>query len=124
MTIDNGLSNAHGLDNISSAQKSSHYINTNKYRNLYVVIEIVDGVTIPVNYEMLGEARRLMDSFNTRYNSNEKVIALVLGENVKEMCNEFIYHGADAVIYADNTNLKYLLNQTYKSYYRWWLIRK
>jgi electron transfer flavoprotein alpha subunit len=36
----------------------------------------------------------------------------VLGENVKEMCNEFIYHGADAVIYADNTNLKYLLNQT------------
>jgi len=112
MTVDNGLKNAHGLDNIGSTQKSSHYINTNKYRNLYVVIEIVDGVTIPVNYEMLGEARRLMDSFNTRYNSNEKVIALVLGENVKEMCNEFIYHGADAVIYADNTNLKYLLNQT------------
>src|SRR5574339_1257479 len=28
------------------------------------------------------------------------------------MCNEFIYHGADAVMYADNINLKYLLNQT------------
>lgn len=112
MTVDNGLKNAHGLDNIGSSEKSSHYINTNKYRNLYVVIEIVEGVTIPVNYEMLGEARRLMDSFNIRYHSNEKVIALVLGENVKEMCNEFIYHGADAVIYADNTNLKYLLNQT------------
>ena len=79
MTVDNGLKNAHGLDNIGFSQKSSHYINTNKYRNLYVVIEIVDGVTIPVNYEMLGEARRLMDSFNTRYNSNEKVYTKIVG---------------------------------------------
>jgi len=31
---------------------------------------------------MLGEARRLMDGFNRRYSSDEKVVAVVLGHNV------------------------------------------
>lgn len=86
--------------------------NRKSYSHMFVIIEVVDNVVLPVNYEMLGEARRLMDFFNRQYNSNEKVIAVVLGENIKDLCNELIYYGADVVIYADDPNLKYMINQT------------
>jgi len=43
-----------------------------KYRHLYVVIEIEQGTIIPVSKEMIGEARRLMDGFNQKYSSQRK----------------------------------------------------
>ena len=41
-----------------------------KYRNLYVIVEQVDGKIIPVGLEMLSEARRLIDDFNKKYSLN------------------------------------------------------
>lgn len=81
-----------------------------KYQHLYVVIEHEDGMPVPVSLEMLGEARRLMDVFNKRYSSDEKVVAVVLGHNVRKLCEELIFYGADAVIYADNPELRYRRN--------------
>jgi electron transfer flavoprotein alpha subunit len=81
-----------------------------KYQHLYVVIEQEDGMPVPVSLEMLGEARRLMDGFNKKYSSDEKVVAVVLGHNVRKLCEELIFYGADAVIYADNPELRYRRN--------------
>lgn len=81
-----------------------------KYQHLYVVIEHEDGVPVPVSLEMLGEARRLMDGFNKKYSSDEKVVAVVLGHNVRKLCEELIFYGADAVIYADSPQLRYRRN--------------
>jgi electron transfer flavoprotein alpha subunit len=81
-----------------------------KYQHLYVVIEHEDGVPVPVSLEMLGEARRLMDGFNRKYSSNEKVVAVVLGHNVRKLCEELVFYGADAVIYADSPQLRYRRN--------------
>jgi electron transfer flavoprotein alpha subunit len=81
-----------------------------KYQHLYVVIEHEDGKPVPVSLEMLGEARRLMDGFNKRYSSDEKVVAVVLGDNVRKLCEELIFYGADAVIYADSPELLYRRN--------------
>jgi electron transfer flavoprotein alpha subunit len=81
-----------------------------KYQHLYVVIEHEDGMPVPVSLEMLGEARRLMDGFNKKYSSDEKVVAVVLGHNVRKLCKELIFYGADAVIYADNPELRYRRN--------------
>ena len=36
-----------------------------KYRHLYVVVEIEEGKILPVSKEMIGEARRLMNGFNS-----------------------------------------------------------
>jgi electron transfer flavoprotein alpha subunit len=80
------------------------------YRHLYVVIEHEEGKPIPVSLEMLGEARRLMDDFNKKYFSNEKVVAVVLGNNVRKLCEELIFYGADAVIYAESPELQYTRN--------------
>jgi electron transfer flavoprotein alpha subunit len=81
-----------------------------KYQHLYVVIEHEDGMPVPVSLEMLGEARRLIDGFNKKYSSDEKVVAIVLGHNVRKLCEELIFYGADAVIYADSPELRYSRN--------------
>src|SRR5256714_11745624 len=80
------------------------------YRHLYVIIEHEEGRIIPVSLEMLGEARRIMDEFNIKYSSDEKVVAVVLGYKVKEICKELILYGADAVIYAESPELKHPRN--------------
>ena len=85
-------------------------VSSSKYQHLYVVIEHEDGIPVPVSLEMLGEARRLMDGFNKKYSSDEKVVAVVLGHNVRKLCEDLIFYGADAVICADNPELQYRRN--------------
>jgi len=81
-----------------------------KYRHIYVIIEHFEGQVVPVSLEMLGEARRLMDDFNQKYHSTEKVVAVVLGSNVRKLCDELVNYGADCVIYANHEELKYPRN--------------
>jgi electron transfer flavoprotein alpha subunit len=83
------------------------------YQHLYVVIEHEEGIPVPVSLEMLGEARRLMDDFNAKYSSNEKVVAVVLGDNVRHLCEDLIKSGADAVVYANSPSLRYYTNLLY-----------
>ncbi|MEP0826556.1 MAG: electron transfer flavoprotein subunit alpha/FixB family protein [Nitrososphaera sp.] len=73
-------------------------------------MEHEEGKPIPVSLEMLGEARRLMDGYNKRYSASEKVVAVVLGHNVHKLCEELIFYGADAVIYADSPELAHHRN--------------
>jgi len=83
------------------------------YRHLYVVIEHEEGKLLPVSIEMLGEARRLFDDFNKKHSSNEKVVAVILGHNIKDFSKKLIEYGADAVIYADDPELKDVRNTIY-----------
>jgi electron transfer flavoprotein alpha subunit len=83
------------------------------YQHLYVVIEHEEGIPVPVSLEMLGEARRLMDDFNAKYSSNEKVVAVTLGDNVRHLCEDLIKSGADAVVYANSPSLRYYTNLLY-----------
>jgi electron transfer flavoprotein alpha subunit len=78
----------------------------NEYHHTYVIVEHEEGKPLPVSLEMLGEARRLIDNFNDRYSLNEKVVAIVLGTGIRQLCEELLFYGADAVIYADNPELK------------------
>src|SRR5512133_20423 len=82
----------------------------NNYRHLFVRVEHEEGKPVPVSLEMLGEARRLMDHFNKKYSSHEKVVAVVVGNKVRKLCEELIFYGADAVIYAEDPELQYPRN--------------
>ncbi len=84
-----------------------------KYRHLYVVIEHNEREFLPVSLEMIGEARRLMDGFNSKYSSNEKVVAVILGHNIQDLSKQLIEYGADAVISADDPELKDIRNTIY-----------
>jgi len=83
------------------------------YKHVYVVIELESGKLAPVSLEMLGEARRLMDNFNKKYKSDEKVVAVLLGHNVKQLTKTLIDHGADYVICADHPELEQVRNTIY-----------
>jgi electron transfer flavoprotein alpha subunit len=74
-----------GRENISNTNE--------KYRHIYVIIEHFEGQVVPVSLEMLGEARRLMDDFNQKYNSSEKVVAVLLGSKVRKLCDELVRFG-------------------------------
>ena len=80
------------------------------YRHVYVVMEHIDGKILPVSLEMLGEARRLFDDYNARYSSNEKVVAVILGTDIKDFSKTLIEHGADVVVCADHPELKDMRN--------------
>jgi len=84
-----------------------------KYRHLYVVVEIEQGQILSVSKEMIGEARRLMDGFNKKYSSKEKVVAIVLGHKIKELSKDLIAIGADSVIYCDHPELNEIRNVIY-----------
>jgi len=83
------------------------------YQHLYVIMETQDDKLVPVSLEMLGKARELMDSFNKKYQLNEKVVAILLGHNIKEVCDTLIEYGADIVVYADSQELKDYRNNIY-----------
>lgn len=78
-----------------------------KHEHLFVVFEHDDGRPANVSFEMLSEARRQMDDFNKKYSLNEKVIAIILGYNIKLLCESAIHAGVDAVIFADHPELRY-----------------
>jgi len=82
-----------------------------KYRHVYVIIEHFDGKLLPVSLEMLGEARRLFDDFNSRYSSTEKVVAVVLGHDIEKFQKTLIEHGADVVVTVDHPELRSLINK-------------
>lgn len=83
------------------------------YRHLYVIIELEDEKFLPVSFEMLGEARRLLDDFNKKYSTKEKVVAVVLGYNIKNISKQLIEYGADAVIFSDSPELEDVRNTIY-----------
>lgn len=97
----------------NSETNSGHLVKGEPYQHLYVVIEHEEGTPVPVSLEMLGEGRRIMDDFNKKYSANEKVVAVLLGDNVRDLCEDLIKFGADAVVYANNPSLKYYTNLLY-----------
>jgi electron transfer flavoprotein alpha subunit len=83
------------------------------YRHAYIVVEHEGGKLLPVSLEMLGEVRRIFDDFNKKYSSKEKVVAILLGYNIKEISDTLISFGADAVVCVDHPELKYVRNTIY-----------
>lgn len=84
-----------------------------EYRHVYIVVEQEEGKILQVSLETLGEARRMMDDFNKKYSAKEKVVAVLLGSNIKEAAKILSLHGADVVICADHPELRYVRNTVY-----------
>ena len=70
------------------------------YKNVFVFAEQREGVIQPVALELLGKARDLADALG------EKVVAMLLGEGIKDQAQMLIEYGADEVIVVDAPELK------------------
>jgi electron transfer flavoprotein alpha subunit len=80
---------------------------------MWVFCESKDGKFLPVSLEMLGEARRLMDKYNADYRREEKVVALVLGQNAEALAAQAARSGADTVYWADTADLNHFRIEPY-----------
>ncbi len=82
-------------------------MNSENYKNVYVFAEQRNGVIQPVAYELLGKACDLAASLG------EKVVAILLGYDIKDHAQQLIEFGADEVIVADCAELKDYLTEQY-----------
>ncbi len=76
-------------------------------KDVYVLIEQVDGKVQKVGIELLGIARELADDLG------QKVCAVILGKEVKGHADNLIHHGADKVLYVEDPMLEHYVTEPY-----------
>jgi electron transfer flavoprotein alpha subunit len=96
-----------------------------EYRDMWVYCETQQGQLIDVSKEMLGQARRLMDTYNDdgdpdegHYGGDEDgnpedVVAVVIGDDVEDVAEECIAYGADRVVYHEDERLDRFQHKPY-----------
>lgn len=77
------------------------------YKGVFVFVEQRKGEIQNVSLELIGKARDLAESLN------DKVYAMLLGNNVASKANTLIAHGADVVLCADAPELDDYLTEPY-----------
>ncbi len=82
-------------------------MNLAEYKDVYVFAEQRGGKLQNVALELLGKARELADA------NNEKVVAMLLGKDIKNLAQTLIEHGADKVLVVDNELLKDYMTEPY-----------
>ena len=82
-------------------------MNIQDYKDVYVFAEQRDGKIQNVVLELLGKARELADA------NNEKVVAMLLGKNIKGEAQTLVAHGADRVLVVDHDLLATYLTEPY-----------
>ena len=76
-------------------------------KDVFVFIEQRDGKLANVGYELLGEAMSLAQDLS------QKVVAVLLGNNITDSAAELIYYGADEVLVVDDPMLKEYMTEPY-----------
>ena len=67
-----------------------------EYKNVWVFVETEYGKEKKVGFELLSPGREIADKLN------QELVAVILGNNIKEIAEEAIEYGADKVILVDN----------------------
>ncbi|WP_336363100.1 electron transfer flavoprotein subunit alpha/FixB family protein [Halalkalicoccus salilacus] len=83
------------------------------YRDMWVYCETQRGELIDVSREMLGKAREMMDGYNDEYGGDERVVAVVIGDESEAIAEETIAYGADVAVYAEDPRLERFHHKPY-----------
>ena len=78
-----------------------------QYKDVYVFAQQVDNEISPIAFELLGKAKDLANDLN------EKVVAVLLGHNVKDLAAQLGAYGADKVIVVDDKELEVYRTEPY-----------
>ncbi|MDO4720896.1 MAG: electron transfer flavoprotein subunit alpha/FixB family protein [Peptostreptococcaceae bacterium] len=76
-------------------------------KDIYVVVEQVDGVIQKVGIELIGIANTLAKDLG------QEVVAVLMGDKVKDLTETLIHHGAQKVIYVEDPMLKDYATEPY-----------
>ena len=78
-----------------------------EYKDVYVFAQQVDGEISGISYELLGKAKDLASALG------QKVVAVLLGYNVKGLADSLAEYGADKVIVVDDKELEVYRTEPY-----------
>jgi len=78
-----------------------------EYKDVYVFAQQVDGEISGISYELLGKAKDLAAALG------QKVVAVLMGYNVKGLADSLAEYGADKVIVVDDKELEIYRTEPY-----------
>ena len=78
-----------------------------EFKDVYVFAQQVDGEISGISYELLGKAKDLAADLG------QKVVAVLLGYNVKGLADSLAEYGADKVIVVDDKELEVYRTEPY-----------
>jgi electron transfer flavoprotein alpha subunit len=93
------------LDHPTADKKHVRALDNGTYRDMWVYCETQADDLIDVSKEMLGKARELMDDYNAEYETDEQVVAVLIGDDIADLAEETISYGADVVVQYENEQL-------------------
>ncbi len=76
-------------------------------KDIFVIIEQIDGKVQKVGFELIGEARRLSSELDGN------VVAVLIGNKIRDKARELIMYGADEVIVIEDTILEQYMTKPY-----------
>ena len=78
-----------------------------QYKDVFVFAQQVDNEISPIAFELLGKAKDLANDLG------EKVVAVLIGYNVKGLADQLAVYGADKVIVVDDKELEVYRTEPY-----------
>ncbi|WP_115862650.1 electron transfer flavoprotein subunit alpha/FixB family protein [Halorussus litoreus] len=101
-------------ENRTNDKKHVRALKGGDYGDMWVYCETQGGELLDVSKEMLGKARELMDTYNDDYDSDERVVGVLVGdETVTGLAEEVVAHGADVAIYHEDERLERFRHKSY-----------
>jgi len=94
------------LDHPTSDKRWVKALEGGSYGDMWVYCETQHGELIDVSKQMLGKARELMDKYNEDYDEEERVVAVLIGDEIADLTEEVIAYGADVVVYQEDERLE------------------
>jgi electron transfer flavoprotein alpha subunit len=93
------------LDHPTADKRHVRALEGGTYRDMWVYCETQAGDLVDVSREMLGKARDLMDTYNDDYDGDERVVAVLIGDDVAKHTDEVVACGADVVVVHEDERL-------------------
>ncbi|MCL4333034.1 MAG: electron transfer flavoprotein subunit alpha/FixB family protein [Candidatus Thermoplasmatota archaeon] len=92
--------------------------NTDDYRNVFVFLEVREGKFLRSALEMIGVGRDIARKVN------EKLVCLILGNNISKLADEAVEYGADLVLGAESPDLEEFRTLPYTSIVSDWVMKE
>jgi electron transfer flavoprotein alpha subunit len=106
---------SYDVENQTRDKKHVRALKGGDYGDMWVYCETQAGELLDVSKEMLGKARRLMDTYNDDYDADERVVGVLVGDEATttDLTDEVIAHGADVAIYHADDRLDRFRHKPY-----------
>jgi electron transfer flavoprotein alpha subunit len=101
------------LDHPTNDKRHVRALDGGTYRDMWVYCETQAGELVDVSKEMLGKARELMDDYNDQYDEDERVVAVLVGDDVAKHTDDVVACGADVVVVHEDDRLDRFQHKPY-----------